>query len=269
MSTIRKKPYIESAVALLSDEQKSALLTALNTATPVSTQASFLSLTEGINPVIFTLPNGEIKNGILINTDDLKLLICYATSEQTLELLKLNTTNDTYEKVDEYLDINELRRVLGVASLIDFLSVSNITQLTNDQINSLKAGDVVIKETGEQKHAYVVSYKQDGTGICLTYTDASCAETVSYDYTGGNWVYNSTDVTTFGSGGTQVEANPTGSATADLTKLDVEGTIYGINGINVLTTAPTEANTGGQLKVVVLSSEPATKYNGYLYIITE
>lgn len=268
MSTIRKTPYIEGAVALLSDEQKTSLLSVLNTATPVSTQASFLSLTEGINPVIFTLPNGEIKNGILINTNDLKLLICYATSEQTLELLKLNTTNDTYEKVDEYLDINELRRVLGVASLIDFLNVSNITQLTNDQINSLKAGDVVIKNTGEQKHAYVVSYKQDGTGICLTYTDASCAETVSYDYTEGNWVYNSTDVTYF-TGGTEVVANPTGSATADLTKLDVEGTIYGVNGLNYLTTAPESANTSGQIKIVVLSSDPATKYDGYLYIITE
>lgn len=185
MSTIRKTPYIESTVALLSDEQKTALLSVLNTATPVSTQASFLSLTEGINPVIFTLPNSEVKNGILINTDDLKLLICYATSEQTLELLKLNTTNDTYEKVDEYLDINELRRVLADAGVIDVI------------------------------------------------------------------------------------ANPTGSATADLSKLDVNGTIYGINGLNYLTTAPESANTSGQLKIVVLSSDPTTKYDGYLYIITE
>ena len=86
MSTIRKTPYIESAVALLTDAQKSALISTLNTATPVSTQASFKSLTEGINGVIFTLPNGEIKNAILVNTDDLKLLICYS-KEQTLELI--------------------------------------------------------------------------------------------------------------------------------------------------------------------------------------
>lgn len=266
MSTIRKTPYIESAVALLSDEQKTALLSVLNTATPVSTQASFLSLTEGINPVIFTLPNGEIKNGILINTDDLKLLICYATSEQTLELLKLNTTNDTYEKVDEYLDINELRRVLGVAQLIDAIVVTNITQLTNDQINSLKAGDVVLKDTSGQKHAYVVSYKQNGVGICLTYTDASTVETVSYDYTDGNWVYNSTDYASLGAG---VVVNPVGSATDDLKKVEVGGTIYGVNGLNYLTTAPESANTSGQIKIVVLSSDPATKYDGYLYIITE
>ena len=34
------------------------------------------------------------------------------------------------------------------------------------------------------------------------------------------------------------------------------------------TTTPTAANTNGKLKTVVLSSEPATKYEGYLYIIT-
>lgn len=34
------------------------------------------------------------------------------------------------------------------------------------------------------------------------------------------------------------------------------------------TTAPTAANTNG-IKVCVLSSEPATKYNGWLYIITD
>lgn len=35
-----------------------------------------------------------------------------------------------------------------------------------------------------------------------------------------------------------------------------------------LTTAPTSDNTDG-LKIVVLNSEPSTRYNGYLYIITE
>ena len=38
-------------------------------------------------------------------------------------------------------------------------------------------------------------------------------------------------------------------------------------GLPILTTAPSANNTDG-IKIVVLSSEPATKYNGYLYIIT-
>lgn len=37
--------------------------------------------------------------------------------------------------------------------------------------------------------------------------------------------------------------------------------------MSYLTTPPNADNTDG-IKIVVLSSEPATKYNGYLYIIT-
>ena len=40
------------------------------------------------------------------------------------------------------------------------------------------------------------------------------------------------------------------------------------DGISYATTAPTKANTNG-LKFVVLSSEPDTKYDGWVYIITE
>lgn len=41
-----------------------------------------------------------------------------------------------------------------------------------------------------------------------------------------------------------------------------------ISGLGYLTTAPTADNTDG-VKLVVLSSEPATKYAGYIYFITE
>lgn len=46
------------------------------------------------------------------------------------------------------------------------------------------------------------------------------------------------------------------------TKTEVSGLL------SYITTAPSAANTSGLLKVVVLSSEPATRYDGYLYIIT-
>jgi len=39
--------------------------------------------------------------------------------------------------------------------------------------------------------------------------------------------------------------------------------------VSYLTTAPSSANTSGRLKIVVLTSEPATKYDGYIYFITE
>ena len=58
-------------------------------------------------------------------------------------------------------------------------------------------------------------------------------------------------------------------AEGNIYSLKMLGTNYGIQALScaVLTTAPTAANTDG-LKIVVLSSEPVTKYAGYLYIVT-
>ena len=60
--------------------------------------------------------------------------------------------------------------------------------------------ECVFKFLAKQKHAYRVSYKGEGVGegLCLTYVDASCVETVSYDFTAEGWAYNSTDVTPLG-----------------------------------------------------------------------
>lgn len=100
---------------------------------------------------------------------------------------------------------NEINEIAKEASG-DVVEVSNITTISTKVLNSLKAGDIVVKLTGNMKHSYRVSYKEDGQGICLTYTDASISETVSYDYVGTSWVYNSTDVTELGgsSGGMEV-----------------------------------------------------------------
>lgn len=100
-------------------------------------------------------------------------------------------------KVNAKTQILEFKRKhnkLVDSSLVKF-DVSNITALTKEQLDSLQVGDVVQKITGNSKHCYIVSYKGTGagTGICLTYCDASCIETVSYDRSGDNWVYNSTD----------------------------------------------------------------------------
>ena len=89
----------------------------------------------------------------------------------------------------------EINDVLANITANYNIEVTDITKLTSDQCEALQCGGVVIKKTGNQKHRYVVSYKEDHVGMCLTYTDASVVETVSYDYTNKNWVYNSTDVT--------------------------------------------------------------------------
>lgn len=71
---------------------------------------------------------------------------------------------------------------------------SNIQSMSDDLLNSLRVGDVVQKKTGNQKHCYVVTYKEEKHGICLSYVACGYMETISYDYTGGHWVFNSKDV---------------------------------------------------------------------------
>lgn len=76
------------------------------------------------------------------------------------------------------------------------IEVTDITALTGDQLDALNVGDKVAKKTGTAQHLYVVSYKDaENGGLCLTYTDASTVETVSYDHTESGWAYNSTDKT--------------------------------------------------------------------------
>ena len=74
--------------------------------------------------------------------------------------------------------------------------VDNVSELSDEQLDSLRCGDIVAKKTGNQKHNYIVTYKGEGAGegICLTYCAAGYIETVSYDRTEDGWAYNSTDV---------------------------------------------------------------------------
>lgn len=79
------------------------------------------------------------------------------------------------------------------------IEVDDITALTGAQLDALEIGAKVAKKTGTEKHLYVVSYKDaENGGLCLTYTDASTVETVSYDHTESGWAYNSTDKTNIG-----------------------------------------------------------------------
>lgn len=81
---------------------------------------------------------------------------------------------------------------------VHMVHVENINEIGDEKLEVLRAGDIVVKHTGEAQHSYRVTYKQEHQGICISYFDASRIETVSYDYVGGHWVYNSTDITHFG-----------------------------------------------------------------------
>lgn len=82
----------------------------------------------------------------------------------------------------------------AIAAVAAPIEVDDITALTGEQLDALEIGAKVAKKTGTAKHLYVVSYKDaENGGLCLTYTDASTVETVSYDHTESGWAYNSTD----------------------------------------------------------------------------
>ena len=84
--------------------------------------------------------------------------------------------------------------LLALADAAKPIEVADITALTDDQLDALNVGDKVAKQTGTAQHLYIVSYKDaENGGLCLTYTDASTVETVSYDHTESGWAYNSTD----------------------------------------------------------------------------
>lgn len=87
-----------------------------------------------------------------------------------------------------------IKKLLNGDYSVKLKDITNIQSLTDEQINELKAGDVIVKKTGDQTHAYLVTYKEENQGICFSYFDATVIETVSYDYTDGHWVYNSTDI---------------------------------------------------------------------------
>lgn len=214
MSVINRKPLIITVLQSLSSDQIDTLKGLIN---GLGEEPVFRSLIPG-SPTLLTDADEGIKRvklelgrnlgqsvyrGYLIYTDEHKVLISYATeTSQELSLVVLENVGGIWEYTFRScgLTINELRSELDDANEGDFgvSEVASVTNLTDAQIDALECGDVIVKKTGKQRHSYRVSYKEAKQGICLTYSDASIVETVSYDYSGGHWVYNSTDVTELG-----------------------------------------------------------------------
>ena len=76
---------------------------------------------------------------------------------------------------------------------------------------------------------------------------------------GGSWTETAHDVPSGGSTG-QVLKKTSSSDYA---------TSWKDNTIDVITTAPVSAYTGGGVKIVYLTENPETKYDGYIYLIKE
>lgn len=114
-------------------------------------------------------------------------------------MLSYNILNDFVEKLKSGNvtpdDLVKVGNTVKNADLQVKYEVEDIKAIPSDILNEVKCGDVIAKKTGEQYHSYIVTYKQENQGICLTYFDASVVETQSYDYVTDAWVYNSEDKT--------------------------------------------------------------------------
>ncbi len=99
-----------------------------------------------------------------------------------------------------YLIYTQLKALVEKVSPAAPLEVTDITKLSNAQLDALKVGDAVVKVTGVQKHLYLVTYKGEGAGegIVLTYNACGYGEAVAYDRTATGWEFNSVDVKTYG-----------------------------------------------------------------------
>ena len=84
----------------------------------------------------------------------------------------------------------------GVGRLMIEVEASELEEIAGELLEQLEVGDLVIKKTGAQKHAYYVTYRGEGIGegVCFTYSTTGYSETISYDKTAEGWKFNSKDV---------------------------------------------------------------------------
>lgn len=259
MSIINKTPFIKSLIASLSDSDlttlkamvdgggsQTVLMKTTSTLSVNGTRTRLSTSDKGVHRCSLEVNNGLYTwNGYLVYNNTHCVLIYYSDDFQKLGWLQIDTNNFIdFEYINEELSILELRNELedtsssekaetieavneglddGSVNAPTLKNITNITALSDELLSSLKCGDVLTKEDSSGKHSYTVTYKKDNVGICLSYFAAGYTETVSYDYTGGHWVYNSTDIIPI----PEVAANPTLAGTeSELAGLEVDGTKY-------------------------------------------
>lgn len=87
--------------------------------------------------------------------------------------------------------------LLAILDFAGTIPVTDITNLSGDQLDQMQPGNIVIKNDETGGHAYVCTYKGPG-GLCLTYADCKNVETVAYTKTDATWSYDDTTVTNIG-----------------------------------------------------------------------
>jgi len=141
-------------------------------------------------------------------------------------------------------------------------------QLTQAQCDILNANQQVNFDFSAFGYIPVIMFKNVDGNSKIEFTivagansipDHVSAYYIEADKTTSIATYHHYAVNSYGVDGTTIQEE---WSSTDYAQLSITGKLP------YLTTAPTSANTTGTVEIVVLSSEPAQRYSGYLYIIT-
>jgi len=119
---------------------------------------------------------------------DLQLLTKFKEMYDTLMSSQLSGKQDTLTAGN---NISITNNVISATQPVP-LEVNDITGLTTSQLDSLNAGDIVIKNDNGSRYTYMVCYKQTAEAS-LVYCDHENIEEVYYEKSGDVWSYIQTD----------------------------------------------------------------------------
>ena len=204
-----------------------------------------------------TIPAGATVNAL----NALKIGSDYFNNDKPIHFIKLESTTLTEALRSEILSDD----YVVVLEYNNYYYYEKQKTISNNVITQKEFETVISKTTsGTQMYSPKIIYSHNKILVlydnyvitAIGYTDNLID--AANDNCINNWKINSkTSSSTNATAGQVLTADGSGA------------TAWGnVSQLGYLTTAPSADNTSGVLQIVVLSSEPATKYNGYLYIIT-
>ena len=169
MSVINKKPFVASVIESLTSAQLSTLKTMMNGGLKTLTKFSLINedyfiTTEdkGVKHISLEV-SGNVFTGFLLYNNYYCALISYQNEyQQKLQIIKIKLSNNTYEIVDEYLDIDELREVVDNIIVDEKIDALSSVGLRREVVAQLPTGDdiklnvvyLVPKQEAEENNSY-------------------------------------------------------------------------------------------------------------------
>ena len=215
-------------------------------------------------------PSGKAKlgtsNSSITLTNDTTAITGYAanegiyyiaTADFTFANISIVTGDWLISKGDAWTKIDNTDAVTGVKG-----NAESTYRTGNINITATNLG---VEEGAEVND--VIDVQINGTSI-LSSKVANILTNTAYDAT-TNKIATMSDMPTITASATQISLNSTPTVTTS-TSGNTTNFAFGIpaGGVPFLTTAPTANNSDG-IKFVLLGSEPATYYGGYIYFIAE